>query len=68
MIHKIESITDVRIYDSLDFELLHIPDPQFEGKQLKFPNQDFIMKTASYMIVYFDDGTDERVEFDSPKG
>lgn len=66
-LHKIETITDVRFYDALGVELLHMPDPQFEGKQLKFPNDDFVMKKATYMVLYFEDGTDERVNFDAPK-
>lgn len=67
MLHKIESITDVRFYDALGVELLHVPDPQFVGKQLKFPDNELVMKNAAYMVVFFDDGTDERVNFEQPR-
>ena len=65
MLHKIESITDVRFYDLLGDELLHVPDPQFDGMQLKLPEQEPAFKTAAYMIVTFDDGTTERVNLET---
>ena len=65
MIHNIESITDVRFYDILGDELLHVPDPQFDGKELKIPTDTDNIKAATYMIVIFDDGTTERVNLET---
>lgn len=64
MIHKVESITDIRFYDTLGAFLLHVPDPQFVGKQLKVPTDTTKLKTAVYMIVTFDNGTSERVDLE----
>jgi hypothetical protein len=62
----VRTITDVKFYDVLDDELLHIPDPEFtgeEGKQIVLPDGANIA-TATYMMLTFEDGTCERIEIE----